>query len=312
MSGLYDPLGIVAPYTLKAKIILQELCRKKIEWDEEIPPEQCKQWKTWTQDLVKLKDLRVNRCLKPDTFFQPMTMQLHHFADASNLGYGVVTYIRYVKERKIHCAFVMAKARVCPIKKVTIPRLELTAARVAVRVDSYLHRELKEASEDIESFYWTDSQTVLKYISNVTSRFHTFVANRVEEIHEASQPCQWRYVPTESNPADDCSRGLSLDKLMESPRWFQEPQFLWKEVSDWPQYNIESPNSLSPEDREVKKSESSVVVGVGQVKNSLPMGKVVKVNIGNRELVRSVTVKTKTTTLERPVNKLCLLLEQET
>ena len=271
MSMLYDPLGLVSPYILKARIILQDLCRRKTGWDDVAPPEQQNEWEAWTKDLRKLKNLRIDRCLKPEAFVPPMKVELHHFADASSKGYGIVSYIRYVKGQNIHCAFVMGKARVCPIKKVTIPRLELTAARIAVRVDVQLHRELKEPHEEIESHYWTDSQTVLKYINSETARFHTFVANRVEEIQEASHPSQWHYVPTDSNPADECSRGLTMDQLLKSTRWFRGPEFLWMEEREWPQQPTVLPNTLSNEDPEVKKSEAtttepSIQAGIAVVK----------------------------------------------
>jgi len=263
MSSLFDPLGMVAPYTLQARMILQELCRMKVGWDDDIPQQQQKEWESWTSDLEKLDRLEVDRCLKPETITHPDKVQLHHFADASNKGYGVVTYIRYVEEEAIHCAFMMAKARVCPLKKITIPRLELTAARVAVRVDVQLHRELKESmTEDIESHFWTDSQTVLKYINSETSRFHTFVANRVGEIREMSHPSQWHYVPTDDNPADDCSRGLTMNKLLKTTRWFHGPDFLWKEESQWPQVVI--PDSLDSGDPEVKTKTLVAAVQIGE------------------------------------------------
>ncbi len=98
----------------------------------------------------------------------------------------------------IHCSFLLAKARVRPLKKITIPRLELTAAVTAVRVDSKLTSDWGTESEEqhIDSHFWTDSETVLRYIGNESSCFHTFVANRVEEIRDASELSQWHYVPS--------------------------------------------------------------------------------------------------------------------
>ena len=272
VSSLYDPLGMVAPFTLKAKLILQELCRRKTGWDEEAPEDQQREWNSWIKDLQNLNQLKIDRCLKPEKFGEPEEVQLHHFADASTKGYGVVTYIRFISQGRIHCAFVMGKARVCPLKKITIPRLELTAARVAVRVDVQLTRELKGPGyEEITSYFWTDSLTVLKYLRNETSRFHTFVANRVSEIHEASHPRQWRYVPTEKNPADEFSRGMTICQMLANPRCLQGPDYLWKEENQWPQVPEEISGPLSGEDLEVKKSQvpksakSSIQVAVAVV-----------------------------------------------
>jgi transposase InsO family protein len=273
ISSVYDPMGMVAPFVMKAKMILQVLCQDKIGWDDEIPQQQAQEWKQWTKELPKLEEVKLNRCLKPASFKNPRQIQLHHFADASEKGYGVVSYIRYLEGTKIHCSFMIAKSRVRPLKKITIPRLELTAALIAVRVDSKLKSEWRMCNKDdeISSQFWTDSLTVMKYIRNETSRFHTFVANRVEEIRERSEPSQWHYVPTRDNPADDCSRGLTMEKLLKTDRWFQGPHFLWKEESEWPECKLSSLKTLSTEDPEVRKSGvcnsgSSVKVGVGVVK----------------------------------------------
>ncbi len=98
------------------------------------------------------------------------------FLIASVHGYGQCSYLRLKnKDGDIHCALVMAKSRVAPLKVTTIPRLELAAAVVSVKVSSMLKRELDYAV--IEEMFWTDYKVVLGYISNEERRFHTFVAN---------------------------------------------------------------------------------------------------------------------------------------
>lgn len=78
-SLLYDPLGFVAPFTLSAKMILQELCKKKLGWDERIDGEQLKRWKDWLADLPKLSEVPVSRCFTPLGFGDVVQVQLHHF-----------------------------------------------------------------------------------------------------------------------------------------------------------------------------------------------------------------------------------------
>ena len=88
------------------------------------------------QELCQLQDFKVDRCLKPVEFEEVTSAQLHHFADASEDGYGTVTYLLlHNSHHQVHCAFVMGKSRVAPLKPVTIPRMELTAATVVGRMD---------------------------------------------------------------------------------------------------------------------------------------------------------------------------------
>ena len=107
----------------------------------------------------------------------------------------------------------MGKARVAPRKTVSIPRLELVAAAVSVRVADVLKNELDY--ERIEEFYWTDSKVVLGFINNESRRFHVYVANRVQLIRDYTSPLQWRYVESASNPADEGSQDLNARHFLQ-------------------------------------------------------------------------------------------------
>ena len=129
----------------------------------------------------------------------------------------------------------MGKVRTAPIKTVTIPRLELSAAVVASRLDKTLRKEIDIPVD--ESVFCTDSTChacVISYIPNNDKRFHTFVANRIATIHDATSPSQWRYVDSERSPADDASRGLTVDSVISKNRWINVPDFLWEPESRWP------------------------------------------------------------------------------
>jgi hypothetical protein len=249
-SSVYDPLGFIGPVVLTAKQLLQDLCKQQYGWDEQIPEPNRSRWQEWLVDLPKLADYRVDRCLKPKNYGAPKRVQIHHFSDASESGYGTVSYMRMENDHGIHCSFLTSKARVVPIKQVTIPRLELTAATVAVRVNTMLLKELQIQVDEVH--YWTDSTTVLHYIENETARYHTFVANRVNLIREGSTPNQWHYIKSADNPADDCSRGLSVADFLKCERWHKGPPFLWKQESQWPKSKLENSAELSSVDPEVK------------------------------------------------------------
>lgn len=257
VSSLYDPLGLVAPLTLPAKLLLQDLCREKHGWDDQIGEHRITQWQDWLSELDRISELRVARCLVPVDMGKPVDIQLHHFSDASMTGYGSVAYLRIVgHDGRIHCSILLGKSRLAPLKVVTIPRLELSAAVVAVRLDKIIKCEL-----DIPigmTVFWTDSTSVLQYIQNESRRFQTFVGNRVAIIHENSSPHQWRHVDTTQNPADHASRGLHVQETQKLEQWIHGPEFLWKCEADWP----ERPNipGLPDCDPEVKKSAQVHVV----------------------------------------------------
>ena len=127
----------------------------------------------------------------------------------------------------------MGKSRVCPLKAITVSRLELTAAVIAVKIKELL---LEESGYNVESVYlWTDSTAVLQYINNTSSRFQVFVANRLARIHDGSTASEWRHVPGKLNPADTASRRLAPKNYEKATSWFKGPEFLYKEESRWPQ-----------------------------------------------------------------------------
>ena len=249
VSSVYDPLGFVAPFILNAKLILQDLCRKKFGWDDQIPEDYLHRWQAWLQELPKLEQVTIDRCFKSPELEEITSIQLHHFSDASQHGFGAVTYLRVTDHTgTAKCSFAMGKSRLAPIKPVTIPRMELSAAVIATRLERMSRSELTLPIS--ESFFWTDSTCVLRYIENLDRRFQTFVANRVATIHDVSYPSQWRYVSTECNPADDASRGVKADALH---RWIHGPEFLTQPSSSWPQRPAGMKNEISDDDPEVKR-----------------------------------------------------------
>ena len=195
VSSIYDPLGFAAPFLLQGKRILQDLCKEKVAWDEPIPDELRTRWEKWRSELVLLEEMKITRCYKPNDFGKLKSIEVHHFSDASADGYGQCSYLRLVDDKnRVHRSFLLGKARVTPLKPVTIPRLELTAALVSVKVIQTLQEELEY--DEVDEFFWTDSKVVLGYINNDARRFHTFVANRVQQIRDHTSLKQWLYIDT--------------------------------------------------------------------------------------------------------------------
>ena len=227
----------------------------KLDWDDAIPDELRTQWEMWRNELPLLETMEVPRCFKLTGMNGLKKIELHHFSDASTEGYGQCSYLRLVDTSdEVNCSLVMGKARVTPLKPITIPRLELTTAVVSVRVSDMLRRELQY--DELEEVFWTDSKVVQAYIQNDARRFHTFVANRVQQIRERTLPEQWHYVDGKNNPADDASRGLSPKDLLQSSRWLQGPSFLWEHRGNWRDFNKSAHEPLQLDDKEVKKASS--------------------------------------------------------
>ena len=227
ISSIFDPLGFIAPVMLSSKLLLQELCREGFSWDDPISESHRARWKCWVDSLPQIEKLQIKRCFKPKSFERPVCVQLHHFSDASQLAYGTCSYLRLVNENGfVHCSFLIGKSRLAPLKTVSIPRLELTAAVLAVKLDSMLRKKLKV--EITATMFWSDSTAVLQILANSTKRFPTFVANRIATIERMVSPnSSWRHVPTQLNPADLASRGLTAENLVNDQIWLQAPDYLW-------------------------------------------------------------------------------------
>ena len=102
-SSIYDPLGMVAPFVLPAKILLQDLCRLGLHWDDTIPDDLLVVWNKWIASVPELSKFSIDRCLKPHDFGQIVSVQIHHFSDASESAYGAVAYLRLVNaEGQVH------------------------------------------------------------------------------------------------------------------------------------------------------------------------------------------------------------------
>lgn len=250
IASVFDPFGFLAPFVLIGKNILQEMCRDGAGWDDELKEELREQWSQWIVDLQSLAKLKVQRCVLPEDFGEVQEQSVHHFSDASTFGYGQCSYIRLKDSNgRVHCSFLLGKARVAPLKATTIPRMELQAAVTAASVAQYLTKELR--LENMEQHFWTDSKIVLGYVRNETKRFHVYVANRVQKIRQTTDPEQWHYISTKENPADLASRGTSAAKL-ENSTWLKGPDFLWSD--NLPDYSVcQSDFNLQEDDPEVKK-----------------------------------------------------------
>lgn len=235
VAKLFDPLGFLGPFVLKAKLLIQELWKIKLQWDESPPEKIVEEWRKWCSDFKNIKKYTVPRnCLKRSV----TNLQLHVFADSSTRAYGCVAYLCYRDgNNDLNCNFLMAKHRLAPLKEetkntqLTLPRLELTACLCAARMQDYI---IKNLNVNItEKFLWTDSQIVLCWISGNPYKQPPYVKNRVKDIRKLYDG-EWRHCPGYLNPADLLTRPISAKVFSKSETWTNGPKFLQYDNTLWP------------------------------------------------------------------------------
>ena len=146
--------------------------------------------------------------------------RLHMFADASSLtAYGAMAFLCSDNST----SFVMAKSRAAPLKPLTLPKLELMGTLTSARLCNFIVKALHPLS--LTTHFCSDSQITLHWIKG-EKHTNTFVAHRVTKILNFSVPDQWRYCPTQDNPADLLTRGITSLQLKFSTLWKHGPQWL--------------------------------------------------------------------------------------
>uniref|UniRef100_A0ABD2XC02 RNase H type-1 domain-containing protein n=1 Tax=Trichogramma kaykai TaxID=54128 RepID=A0ABD2XC02_9HYME len=229
--SIFDPLGFLIPITIQARLLMQCIWSKEVQWDEVIPELEFKQWHEWLQVLEKIKTVKISRCYQLPNF-QNNKAELHVFCDASSRAYGAVAYWRFdLGNGNFYITFIIAKNRVVPSKtNTTIPRLELQAALIAVRLAETIMAE--HEFEVTRRVFWSDSKIVLSWINKDSNDFKIFVANRIQEIREKSKTYEWRWVSSENNAADDASK-YRPSATENNSRWLLGPSFLYEHERFW-------------------------------------------------------------------------------
>ena len=249
---LFDPLGFLTPFSIRGKILMQEMWTSGVNWDEKLDEALEGKAYKWLEELPNLPSVTVPRCLKLSEE-KVVSSALHVFVDASPVAYGATAYARYIYQSgSISRRIIAAKARVAPLKVVSLPRLEMMGAIVGLRLAGSISNVLEFLIK--QATFWSDSMDVLWWIRRPSRQFKPFIANRVGEIHSVTNPDQWRFVPGKDNVGDMVTRGMSLMELAENKLWWTGPEFLGEEESKWPKIQIEK--NLS-EDMEVRKASRS-------------------------------------------------------
>lgn len=247
-ARLFDPLGLVAPFTTKVKLLFQEVwmaeqstLKKSKSWDEPLPSEIQKKWLEIKEDIPNLGQIAVPRC----PFVQqgpPEEVEIFAFGDASKKAYATAIYLVGIHkdgQKSSHLTF--AKSRVSPLKMAkmgndpqTIVRLELLSALITARAATFVRKGLEKTWTVKRICLFTDSLINLCRIKNGPEKYKLWVANRIKEILNLTRSVDWHHCPGQINPADLPSRGLTADELKNSALWWDGPEFIKKNESEWP------------------------------------------------------------------------------
>lgn len=252
IAQLFDPLGLCAPVVLTAKITMQKLWQlTNVSWDDQLPDDIAQSWCEFRNQLIEMPTIKIPRAIL--VTIEPFTV--HGFADASEDGYGACIYLVSGENSRLICS----KSRVAPLKRLSVPRLELNAAVLLAQLLSRVLSAMARTPEAI--YYWSDSEITIHRIKNSPARFNVYVGVRVAEIQQLTEARDWLYVPTLSNPADIVSRGLMPSEIAENDLWWHGPQFIRKIRENWPSQEKFAKYEVA-QDEEAKKTACDVFAAV--------------------------------------------------
>ncbi|XP_062539236.1 uncharacterized protein LOC134207546 [Armigeres subalbatus] len=234
LMSFFDPLGLLSSVLVHGRILLQDVWRAGTQWDAQVDDNIWERWIKWIDAVKKINQIRISRCyFRKATLRSYKDLQLHIFVDASELAYSAVAYFRIVKTDKTsECALVAAKAKVAPLKPLSILRLELQAALLGARLMQCVIESHTVAVT--KRYLWSDSSTVLAWIRADHRRYKQYVACRIGEILTLTDAKEWRWVPTKSNPADSATKWGNGPSFEATSYWFRGPEFLHCAEEEWP------------------------------------------------------------------------------
>ncbi|XP_076686123.1 uncharacterized protein LOC143378276 [Andrena cerasifolii] len=222
-AQIFDPLGWLAPVTVWTKIFIQTLWTLTTDWDEALPVQSEDAWREFLKALPALRQIQIPRCMGLTSTNQ--SVEVHGFSDASERAYSAVAYLRvHDSSGDIQIHLISAKTKVAPLKKLSLPRLELSGAHLLTRLVAHLLSTLALRINGVH--LWTDALVALGWIQAPSSRWQTYVANRVADIQRTLPQAHWHHVSGQDNPADCASRGLTPAELPEHPLWWSGPSWL--------------------------------------------------------------------------------------
>ncbi|XP_071041864.1 uncharacterized protein [Parasteatoda tepidariorum] len=232
-----------------------------LEWDDHLPPHLENIWEKFKSNLHKLEEIEIPRYVLINN---AVKYELHGFSDASEKAYAAVIYVRSINSNgDIQINLITSKSKVAPLKKLTLPRLELCGAHLLAKLMSVLISGTNLSVN--KTLCWCDLTIVLAWLNSPSNRWKTFIANRVAQIHEFIPNATWHYVKSSDNPADCASRGIGTSELKTHNLWWNGPPFL-----DKYEYIFHEPTCTEDNQLEIKREEKKLASLLTQTKEGPP------------------------------------------
>lgn len=255
VATVFDPLGLVSPFVIRAKILLQETWARGYDWDDVICDEVAGRIGSWYDQLRSLASVQVPRCLREAK--EVIAQRVVTFVDASIQAYGTAVYLQCgYSDATTSSRLIASKSKVAPLKPMTVPRLELMGAVLGLRLTQHLIELLGLPMQTVT--FYSDSMDVLWWVRGHGRSFRPFVANRVGEIQLVTEPAQWQHVGTAENPADLCTRGATPEELEGNSLWWQGPKWLLSsDKASWPKMDVRGRPATLPETKKRQEGASA-------------------------------------------------------
>ena len=229
LGKVFDPLGLVTPVTLLPKILFQKTWDGTLNWDDDVGATITSQFLYWMESLKDLSQLHIPLLVTSVVTFKPKNFKLHSFVDASEKAYGAAIYAPSIWDSTRGGGLLIAKSRLAPKRSVSLPRLELCAMVLGVKLVEYVLQSLEPFNLNISISAWSDSTVAIAWIQSTPSRFQIFIANRIAKVQRAFPVENWKYLPTSENPADYCTRPVSPNDLLSLDIWWHGPNWIHEE-----------------------------------------------------------------------------------
>ena len=251
---LYDPFGILSPFTLLAKILLRKTWTLNLGWDDALPDIMWDEWSRFFTQLFQCSELEFDRVLAPSNRVGKPTLVV--MSDGSDLAYGCVAYIRWeLNDGSFWSRLVLAKCRIAPLRKLSTPQMELNGAVLSKRCRKVVESELRVSFDDV--YQLVDSATVLNMLNKVSTRFKIYEGVRIGEIQQATEGdmSDWHWICGSSNTSDWVTRGRVPHELGPDSEWWCGPSFMRLPVAEWGMKGPERTDEVLPGEKQVKHAQ---------------------------------------------------------